>query len=335
MLTPREMTYSALNFTNPPRAPREIWALPIATEKHPEKWAQIQQRFPQDTTSVDPSRPASPTKGDAYRIGEHIDAWGCKFNNIQDGVIGEVKDPIVKDWKDIRGVRVPREWLKVDRDAVNRQCAKTDRFVLAGDCPRPFEQLQFIRGSEPLYCDLADPSDELLAFIKTMHDFYCELLEVWAKTDIDGLRFMDDWGSQKSLLISPRMWRQLFKPLYKDYCDIAHSAGKKIFFHSDGHILSVFDDLVSVGVDAINAQIFCMGIENLAPWKGKITFWGEIDRQYILSRGTLAEVEAAVKLVHKTLWANGGCFALVEFGPGSNPDNVYRALEVWDALTTR
>ena len=71
-----------------------------------------------------------------------------------------------------------------------------------------------------------------------------------------GLMFMDDWGAQNDLLISPVRWRKLFKPLYKDYIDIVHHHDKKAFMHSDGNILRVLPDLIELGLDAINSQIF-------------------------------------------------------------------------------
>ena len=74
---------------------------------------------------------------------------------------------------------------------------------------------------------------------------------------------MDDWGTQISLLINPQIWREIFKPMYKDYCDLAHSKNKYVFFHSDGFIEQIYPDLVEIGVDAINSQLFCMDIENL------------------------------------------------------------------------
>ena len=43
------------------------------------------------------------------------------------------------------------------------------------------------------------------------------------------------------------MWREVFKPLYKAYCDLIHKAGKFAFFHSDGHIAAIYDDLIEQG----------------------------------------------------------------------------------------
>jgi len=78
--------------------------------------------------------------------------------------------------------------------------------------------------------------------------------------------------------------------------------------------------------------LFCMGIDHLAPYKGKITFWGEIDRQHLLPHGTHAEIQKAVHLVKDTLYDKGGIIAQCEFGPGGNPDNVRTVFETWNTL---
>ena len=333
--TPREIVRQTLDFAGPPRAARDLWVLPIAAEKYPAALQELERDFPSDFTAIPGhERATAPTQGAPYVVGEFTDEWGCTFVNIQRGVIGEVKNPLVRDWAADRArIHVPREWLTLDRDAVNRDCAATDRFALAMACPRPFEQLQFIRGSENLYLDLADPPAELLAFMRELHAFYCEVFEAWARTDVDALRFMDDWGSQRALLIAPRLWRELFKPMYRDYVQIAHAHGKKLFMHSDGHITAIYPDLVEIGMDAVNSQLFCMGVENLAPFAGRITFWGEIDRQHLLPDGTPAEIDAAVRRVHTHLWRQGGCIAQCEFGAAARPENVRQAFASWNALT--
>jgi hypothetical protein len=143
---------------------------------------------------------------------------------------------------------------------------------------------------------------------------------------------MDDWGAQHALLINPQTWAEIFKPLYADYIEIAHRHGKKMFMHSDGHITAIYPHLIELGLDALNSQLFCMGVENLAQFAGKITFWGEIDRQYLLPRGTVDEIRDAVESVKETLWRDGGCIAQCEFGAGAKPENVYAVYESWSSL---
>ncbi len=114
-------------------------------------------------------------------------------------------------------------------------------------------------------------------------------------------------GAQRGLLISPKLWRGFYKPLYAEYCRIAHAAGKFVFFHSDGHIMEIYPDLIEIGVNAVNSQLFCMDIEEIGRrFKGQITFWGEIDRQNVLPFGTVDDVRAPPCAACAAPWTTGG-----------------------------
>lgn len=334
-MTFRKLVYDTLEFNNKTgRVPRQMWTLPWAQNHHSRMLAKIYTDFPEDLAVPHTVYKEYPkTSGDQYKIGTFVDEWGCVFTNVADGVIGEVKNPLVveDDWSDYEKVHIPYELLSFDTDQVNEAC-KNQKFNYTPIFPRPFEQLQFIRGTQNLYMDLLDPPSNMLKFISKMHTFYCELLEKWAKTNVDALFFMDDWGSQRSLLINPSLWREYFKPLYKDYISIAHSHNKKAMMHSDGYIIDILPDLIEIGLDAINSQIFCMGIDKLKQFAQKITFWGELDRQLLLPYGSLSDIDNAVKEVYQNLWKDGGCIAQLEFGPGANPDNVYRAYQTWNNI---
>ena len=337
-MTSRELVYKTLEFENfNNRAPRQLWALPWADFTYPDELKAIINDFPPDITGAAVNyKEKGIAQGNAFESGDSTDDWGCRFTNIQRGIHGEVKEPIVsaedENWENLSRVHIPFEWLSFEIDEVNSFCASTDKFVLSGCCPRPFEQLQFMRGTEQLFIDLALRPPGLFAFIKKMHGFYCELLEKWAKTDVDALNFMDDWGTQRGLLIHPDTWTEIFKPMYKDYIEIAHRNNKKMFMHSDGHTLAIYPHLIELGLDAFNSQIFCMGFENLAPYKGKICFWGEIDRQHLLPSPNPDDIKQAVAKVREHLWHNGGCIAQCEFGAGARPQNVRQVFESWDGL---
>ncbi len=334
--TPRELVYQTVRRERPARAPRNLWALPIAEIEHPGAVAAIRAEFPMDMTTV-PGHEAEPppTRGNPHEVGRYVDEWGCVFDNVQRGIIGEVKRPLVADWEtDTDRVHVPTELLTLDREAINRDCAATDLFVSPCHNISVFERIQWIRGPEMLYMDLADPPAAMLEFLQNrLHRFNCDLIRAWCQTDIDKVNIFDDWGSQRSLLISPTMWRELFKPLYREYVQLAHAAGKLIFMHSDGYILDIYEDLIEIGIDAVNSQIFCMGVERLEPFAGRITFWGEIDRQRLLPFGTPDEVAAAVRDVHARLWRDGGCIAQCEFSGAAQPPNVRAVFATWDELT--
>ncbi len=337
-MTSRELVKRTVEFkNNTGRVPRDLWTLPWAEIYHGEELAQILADYPPDVVQIPDSHKQYATKpigyGSVYELGNSMDEWGVVWDNIQRGLVGEVKDPIVpaedEEWEDLSRVHFPEELLTLDIAKVNEFCASTDQFVLSSDLARPFERMQFLRGTENLYCDLALRSTGMRDTLERVHDFYCRMLKVWCQTDVDGLFAMDDWGTQKSLLIDPAHWVELFKQKYRDYADIAHSHGKKLFFHSDGNTLDIIPHLIDVGVDAANLQIFCIGIENIAQFKGKITFWGEMDRQHLLVNGTPEQIDEAVRSVHGAVWADGGAIGQCEFGAGANPANVRRVYKAW------
>ncbi len=339
--TPREIVKASLTFATPQRMPRDLWVLPWADEYHPSVVKSLKDLYPPDFVTVESVyRPSPRIKGEKYDVGYSTDEWGCVFKNIQKGVHGEIENPIVSDIKNWQSVQPPYEILPEDKikaaEKVNHFCEKTDKFVFADCCPRPWERLQFLRGTENAMMDVMVPDEGGADLIKLVHDFYMKELEFWVKTDVDAIMFMDDWGTQTQLLIPPRIWRELFKPLYKEYCDIAHANGKFAFMHSDGNIQEIYTDLVQVGVDAVNSQLFCMDMEYLEQnVKGQITFWGEIDRQHVLNSKNPQDARDAVKKVAKHLYdPKGGVIAQFEFGPGAEPENTFAIFDEWDHITS-
>lgn len=326
----RERVRRALTFNSPDRIPRDLWILPVALDKYEKEVNTIQEKFPSDIGMAEYNPPLEEyTRGDSYRIGTYVDEWGCRFENIQEGMYGEVKEPLVKDWSSLSKVEPPYGLLGKGMEEVDRSCRKSDKFMLGRACPRPFERMQFLRGTSNLLMDIMDQPPEFFELQKIVHEYYLKELEVWVDTEVDALMFMDDWGSQKSLLINPDLWRKLFKPLYKDYSDLIHRAGKFAFMHSDGHIFDIYEDLIEIGVDAVNSQLFCMNIEEIGKrFKGRITFWGEVDRQHILPSEDQDEVRRAVRRIKRSLYdPRGGLIIQCEFGAEAKPENVEAVFE--------
>ncbi|MBI4028585.1 MAG: methyltransferase [Verrucomicrobia bacterium] len=340
MMTSRERVQRCLEFDRPDRVPRQLWSTPIGRLQHgAEGMAAFERRWPNDIAwSICPTTaPSQLGQGDPYSIGRYRDEWGCVFENIQDGVMGEVKQPILDDWSKLEDIRPPYAALDFDIEAINDYCARSDLFLLGGKA-EPFQRMQFLRGTESLLLDLAEQPAELQELLKIVHAFHCRELEIWSRTRVNALFVGDDWGSQNSLLISPQLWRRLFKPLYTNYARIARNAGKKLFMHSDGFILDIYEDLIEIGVDAINSQLFCMNIEEIGRrFKGRIAFWGEMDRQYVLPFGTLDEVRAAVHRIVKNLYRpEGGVIAQFEMTGSAKLENAEAVFQAWDEfpLTT-
>ncbi len=329
----RERVIRALRFEHPDRAPRHLWTLPGVPLFRAVELAALRARFPEDIAGPDVQYGRGErARGVPNQVGAYTDEWGCGWEVLQPGVIGEVKHAPLDDWAALAHYRPPYEILdNADFSRVNVSCAQSDQFILAGTTVRPFERMQFIRGTEKLFLDLACGTAELFTLRDMVHEFFMRELALWTRTDVDGISFMDDWGAQNQLLISPQMWRAIFKPLYADYVTLIHSAGKFAFFHSDGHIAAIYPDLIEIGVDALNSQLFCMDIEALGQtYRGKITFWGEIDRQYLLPFGTPEQVKEGVRRVRRALDdGSGGVIAQCEWGNDVSMENVAAVFEAW------
>lgn len=333
-MNPKERVLACLNFESPDRAPRDLWTVPYITLFQKEEYDTLLKEFPLDIGATQSCPGIANEAEDRYRKkGSYTDEWGCVWHLGEPGLAGEVKNPLIDDWSKLSSIKPPYNIID-ERDVsfINETCQKSNKFMLSDVTARPFERMQFLRGTQELFYDLAYGSPEVSKLLKMIHEFYLADIESWCKTDIDGIVFMDDWGTNTALLISPAQWREMFKPLYKDYCDLIHSYGKYAFYHSDGFIEDIFEDFIDVGVDAINSQLYIMDIEGLAKkHKGRITLWGELDRQYIQPFGTIDDVKKGVKRIRDAFDdGTGGVIAHCTWGKGDPVENIKTVYQSWN-----
>ena len=325
MTTSRELVKKALSFEKLHRIPREMY---FDNEY-------LLKNFPSDVASPPFQYFSDKRSGVINSKGFWTDEWGCVWEAAEEGVKGEVKHSPLENWENLKSFIPPFEILKTaDLSKVNEAWSITDKFMISfwETAASPFQRMQFLRGTENLFMDLAYGEDELIVLRDMVHDYFMQQVEMWAKTDVDGIHIEDDWGSQNSTLISPELWREFFKPLYLDYCKIAHSYGKHVIMHSDGFIEPIIEDLIEIGVNAINSQIFCMDMKSLADkYAGRICFWGEIDRQNILPFGSPEDVHNAVLRIRKALRDDkGGVIAQCEWGKNNPVENIEKVFQTWE-----
>ncbi len=73
-----------------------------------------------------------------------------------------------------------------------------------------------------------------------------------------------------------------------------------------------------------------MGLEKVAPFAGKLTFWGEVDRQQVLAFGMPADVREAVRKMKKLLFRNGGLIGQGVAGVDVSLQNIRAMLDAWN-----
>lgn len=155
---------------------------------------------------------------------------------------------------------------------------------------------------------------------------------------VDVVAQFDDYGTQRSQLISPSMFREQIKPrlkiLFERVRQLAPNARR--FFHSCGNVRPLLPDLIEIGVEILNpVHIRAAGMEPAAlkrEFGDELVFWGGgVDTQKVLPAGTPQEVKDEVRRNIETL-APGGGFV---FNPVHNiqadvpPQNI---IAMWEAL---
>ena len=122
----------------------------------------------------------------------------------------------------------------------------------------------------------------------------------------------DNQGTQNSLMISPKMFREFIKPRLKSQIEtIKANANVKVLMHCDGAILPIVEDLIEIGVDILNPiQTVVKGFEDTSALKekygGRICFHGGIDVQQVLPNATPEEVRQEVARRIYDLGRGGG-----------------------------
>ena len=179
----------------------------------------------------------------------------------------------------------------------------------------PFERANAMMGMENFLPQMVMNRDFAQALLSKITDL-CKLLmghflnELGDNVDI--IKIGDDLGTQDSLMISPKMYREMLKPLHADYIKfIKENTNAKIFFHTDGDVFDLVDDFIEIGVDILNPiQTSAGKMANLAGLKkrygGDLIFCGAIDTQNILPYGSPDQVRKEVRRVINTLGPSGG-----------------------------
>jgi len=151
------------------------------------------------------------------------------------------------------------------------------------------------------------------------------------------MMFAEDLGTQTGTIISPAMFKKWVKPAYAALMQPCKKAGMYIGLHSDGKTLDILEDQIEAGVDVVNPQDLCNGIDNLAKRiKGKACINLDIDRQDILPYGSPKDVDDLIREEVEKLGApEGGLMFICGLYPPTPMENVEAlaaALEKYSAM---
>ena len=173
------------------------------------------------------------------------------------------------------------------------------RFVMGSVPCTLWESAWYTRGMEPLMMDMiADPEMAEYVLDICAENTRANIVS-HAKAGADGVLFGDDIGMQKTLMMSPELFRTYLKPRMQR----AIAAGKAVkpdlivMFHSCGYIEPFIEDLIEAGVDVLNpVQPESMDVaEIMTKYGDRLAFCGTLGTQTLFPFGTAQEVREKIR----------------------------------------
>ena len=203
-----------------------------------------------------------------------------------------------------------------------------------------YENAWQVRGYEPFLMDLLTQRD----WAELILDRFCEnslrVAAAAARADYDCIATGDDVANQNAMMFEPDLWRAVMKPRWAKVIAAARTVKPDIhvWYHSDGNIWDILDDLVEIGITILNpVQPECMDPAAVRERFGsRLAFAGCVGTQTTFPFGTPEDMRKRVRDLAKRLDAGSGGLMLAPthvLEPEVPPRNVDAFFQACDELT--
>ena len=173
-----------------------------------------------------------------------------------------------------------------------------------------FETAWLLRGMEQLFMDFYVNEELIHEIFEIMTDIRVQQATNFAKAGVDIIRFGDDIVSQTGRLMDKAIYDKFFKWRMKKIFLAAKDVNPDIliFYHCCGKVEDVIDDLIETGIEIINPiQPECNNLRMInEKYKDKLSFWGAIGIQSVLTKGSPSDVRSKVRETIDILGKDGG-----------------------------
>jgi hypothetical protein len=281
----------------------------------------------------------APGDGSANAWDWSVNEWGYRLEKLGDGTMGHPVEPLYRDLPRAGEIRLPalREAERMSATAAFLETCG-DRYRLASLDLSGFTVYTLLRGFAAAMQDFLLDSQGFATLMDKIVDFECDLLRMAARHGFHGIHFADDWGTQSGMMISPRLWRELFKPRYARQFALAHRLGLHTWYHCCGEFLAIMPDFHEIGVDVLN--ISQPNVNDMAEvgrrLRGRQCFMVPVSYQTVSIRGTPQDIYAETRRLHDLLAAADGGFIgyVEEYGVmGMSAENYRACGEAFRRLT--
>jgi uroporphyrinogen decarboxylase len=170
-----------------------------------------------------------------------------------------------------------------------------------------FERAWSLRGFDQLLMDLLDQPAWVEELLERITEIQVALARRFVALGVDGGYFGDDYGAQRGLLFSPKLWRQMIRPRLARMFAVFREADLPVILHSDGDIWPILPDLVDIGLTCLNpVQPEVLEHPRLFREFGRqLSFYGGISTQEKLPKVAPDEVQAATLACIRNLAPDG------------------------------
>lgn len=286
---------------------------------------------------------AGAQSGAGAETGGNRTLWGVPLKQIQagDAHYAEFGSAPLADYNTVESLDDYPWWPSVERFDYDSAAAKAQEasreFAVIGPWVSFFEVYCQMRGLEQSMMDLVQAPDLVDAILDRIESIQTDMMRCFfdkAGKSLDLVFISDDIAGQRSLLMSPAMWKRFLEPRLKRWCDLIHSRGLRAFYHTDGAARRLLGPILDCGVDVLNPiQHACPGMDTTElkrEFGHRVTFHGGVDNQFALPRGTPEDVRREVLHCLSTLGAgNEGyiCCSCHNVQAGTPLDNVLTMIE--------
>lgn len=234
-----------------------------------------------------------------------------------------------------------KTWLDDALVSAVKQAHASDEFawVFVGHI---YENSWQVRGYEPFLMDLLTQRD----WAEFILDRFCEnslnVAVAAARAGYDCIMTGDDVANQRAMMFDPDLWREVMKPRWAKVIAAArgHKPDIHVWYHSDGNVWDILDDLVEIGVTILNpVQPECLDPLAVRRRMGKrLAFDGCIGTQTTFPFGTPHTMRRTVLDLAQALDAGNGGLMLSPthvLEPEVPPENIVAFFDACDELDWR
>lgn len=336
VMTPRQRMIDAIAFRNPDRIPVVYHPSPAGLFVHGQKLLDLFRQYPPDNVVSFDSIP-SPLPGTVDAAGRYHeikkDEWGTTWEYLIFGVWGHPKAYPFADWsaaRDFEFPPAPEVGTQAFRDACRWTAAQKQTHYLIGGGGSLLEKLCSLRPMDHVLMDLQDGDADLLDFLDRLVEHTGRSLEYALAIGNDAVMLGDDWGTQTAPIVSPEVFRAIYRPRYRALMDRVRRAGGTTFFHSCGCLGPLLNELFDLGIAGLWPQMkFYDSDEFAARCKDRgIAVYIHPDRQYLVPRGTPQEIRGAIrKFADRYHRLGGGGIFYIEIENDAPFENVKALIE--------